>query len=79
MTKLTMSAGDIPDCYHRMLLPDSFAEWFILEGITPAELTAHQGAGPVAAQPSGRYLGYFVVPMGWLPVGDKATALKAHE
>ena len=65
VTRLAISAGDVPDCYHRMLLPGSFAEWFVIDGITPADLAAHLNVDPVAARLSGRFLGYCVVPMGW--------------
>ena len=32
------ATGDIPDYYHRLLLPPSLAEFFVVEGISPKEL-----------------------------------------
>ena len=37
-SSLTVAGGDIPDCYHRMLLPPEFAEFFVLEGVSPTAL-----------------------------------------
>ena len=64
VTRLGIPAGGEADCCHRMLLPGSFAEWFVIDGITPADLAKHLNVDPVAARLSGRFLGYRVVPMG---------------
>ena len=64
-SSLTVAAGDIPDCYHRMLLPPGFAELFVLDGVSPASLCAFRARRGLGCELRGEFVGYQVAPMGW--------------
>lgn len=48
-----------------MLLPPGFAEFFVLEGVTPAALCAYRAGMGLECDLRGEFIGYQVVPMGW--------------
>ena len=48
-----------------MRLPPEFAEYFVLEGVTPAALCAYRADLGLKCDLRGEFIGYQVVPMGW--------------
>ena len=60
-----VAAGDVPDYYHRLEVPEECSEWFCLEGLSPKELREHLAKEGVDCDLSGAGVGLRTVPMGW--------------
>ena len=62
---LWIAAGDVPDYYHRLEVPEACSEYFALESIRASDLEKHLTSQGEKVELGDGWLGLRTVPMGW--------------